>query len=188
MEEVVGSIPTRSTNLSNNLAGASVRRQCVCVMVCVITCLSGACGKGFHRRAFGFHADVAVPFQHLAADVSGERHDGGVRCTAFRKGRDRAVPQIVEPETWQPRFLGQCPPCSSPAIDVRSRVKAGDGVTNDLFPAEGKFGNERGKDVMCRFHWAKEFGPCPQSCQGGASNVCQWDCPLPGSRLAFADC
>jgi hypothetical protein len=56
----------------------SVQRQSVCVMVCVITRHSGACGNGFHRCALGFHADVAVPFQHLAADVSRNRHDGGV--------------------------------------------------------------------------------------------------------------
>jgi hypothetical protein len=45
-------------------------------MVCVITRHFAAIGKGFHRCALGFHPDVAVPFQHLAADVSGNRHDG----------------------------------------------------------------------------------------------------------------
>ena len=34
MEEVVGSIPTRSTNSPNNLDGASCRNHGVCVMVC----------------------------------------------------------------------------------------------------------------------------------------------------------
>ena len=76
MEEVVGSIPTRSTNHLNNLDRANVRGQSVCVTVCVITHHFAAIGKGFHRCALGFHTDVAVPFQHLAADVSGYRHDG----------------------------------------------------------------------------------------------------------------
>ena len=76
MEEVVGSIPTRSTNHFNNLDRASVHRLSVCVMVCVITRHFAANGKGFHCRALGFHADVGVPLQHLAADVSGNRHDG----------------------------------------------------------------------------------------------------------------
>ena len=71
MEEVVGSIPTRSTKQSNNLAWANVQRQNVCVMVCVITRHSSAFGKGFHRSALGFHPNVTVPLQHPAADVSG---------------------------------------------------------------------------------------------------------------------
>ena len=50
MEEVVGSIPTRSTNRSNNLDRASVHRQSVCVMVCVIT---------YHFAAFG-RASIAL--------------------------------------------------------------------------------------------------------------------------------
>jgi hypothetical protein len=37
MEEVIGSIPIRSTNQSNNLGRASVQWQSVCVTVCVIT-------------------------------------------------------------------------------------------------------------------------------------------------------
>jgi hypothetical protein len=45
-------------------------------MVCVITDHFAAFGKGFHGSALGFHADVAVPFQHLGADVSGYRHYG----------------------------------------------------------------------------------------------------------------
>jgi hypothetical protein len=76
MEEVVGSIPTRSTNQSNNLARANGQRSHVCVTVCVITRHFAAIGKGFHRCALGFHADVAVPFQHLAAGLSGNRHAG----------------------------------------------------------------------------------------------------------------
>ena len=60
MEEVVGSIPTRSTNQSNNLARASVRRQSVCVTVCVITRHFAAIGEGLYRFRHGFHADVRV--------------------------------------------------------------------------------------------------------------------------------
>ena len=76
MEEVVGSIPTRSTNSLNNLDGASARNHGVCVMVCVITRRSSAHSKGFHRCPFRFHAHMAVPLQHATADVSGNRHDG----------------------------------------------------------------------------------------------------------------
>ena len=76
MEEVVGSIPTRSTNHLNNLDRPNVQRQSVCVMVCIIPRHFAAIGEGFHCCTLCFHTDVTVPFQHLAADVSGNRHDG----------------------------------------------------------------------------------------------------------------
>ena len=75
MEEVVGSIPTRSTNSLSKLDGASARGACVCVMVCVITRRFGAHSKGFHRCSLRFHPHVTVPFQHATAHVSGNRHD-----------------------------------------------------------------------------------------------------------------
>jgi hypothetical protein len=75
MEEVVGSIPTRSTKSPNNLDGANAYSDGVCVMVCVITRRSGACREGFHSCALGFHADVTVPLQHSTAHVTGNRHD-----------------------------------------------------------------------------------------------------------------
>jgi hypothetical protein len=76
------SIPTRSTNLSNHLARANGQRQ----SVCFITRRSGACGKGFYRCALGFHADVARPFQHLAATAVPELlHPGtGMPSRVFR--------------------------------------------------------------------------------------------------------
>jgi hypothetical protein len=75
MEEVVGSIPTRSTKSHNNLNRASANRHDVCVMSCVITRRFGAHSESFHRPSLGFHADVAVPLQHPAADMTGNRHD-----------------------------------------------------------------------------------------------------------------
>ena len=48
-------------NLINNLARANGHRLVICVMVCVITLNSCALGESFEGRAFGFHADVAVP-------------------------------------------------------------------------------------------------------------------------------
>ena len=78
MEEVVGSIPTRSTISLNNLDGASARSLGVCVMLCVITRRFGADSKGFHRRSLRFHPNMAVAFQHASADVSGNCHDRGV--------------------------------------------------------------------------------------------------------------
>ena len=52
MEEVVGSIPTRSTNSLNNLDWARARSREICVMVCVITRRFGAHGKSFHRMLY----------------------------------------------------------------------------------------------------------------------------------------
>jgi hypothetical protein len=76
MEEVIGSIPIRSTNQSNNLAWPNRHRRTACVMVCVITHHSAAIGEGFHRCALGFHPHMRIAFQHLPTDVSGNRHDG----------------------------------------------------------------------------------------------------------------
>jgi len=45
---------------------------------------------------------VGVPFQHSAADVSGNRHDGAVRRSALRKLCNGAVPEVMEPESRQP--------------------------------------------------------------------------------------
>src|ERR1022692_5102578 len=110
MEEVAGSIPARSTKSLNSLDRTSARNHGVCVMVCVITCRFGACGKGFHRVALRFHPNVTLPLQHPSADVPRNRHDGRIRCATLRKLGDSAVPEIVEPETRQPRFLCQSPP------------------------------------------------------------------------------
>jgi hypothetical protein len=76
MEEVAGSIPARSTKSLNNLDRASACDHGICVMVCVITRRFSAYGKGFHRVPLRFHSHVTVAFQHPAADVSGNRHDG----------------------------------------------------------------------------------------------------------------
>ena len=46
MEEVVGSIPTRSTKFPNNLANAILPGGEICVMVCVITRHCAAIGEG----------------------------------------------------------------------------------------------------------------------------------------------
>ena len=62
MEEVIGSIPIRSTKHLNNLDNANALGQSVCVIVCVITPHFAAFFEGFHRRTLRFHADVRVPF------------------------------------------------------------------------------------------------------------------------------
>src|SRR5271166_1011873 len=98
MEEVVGSIPTRSTKSLNNLDGAPARGCDICVVVCVVTRRFGAYGEGFKRIALGFHAHVAISLQHATADVTGNRHDGRVRSPVLRKLRNRAMPEIVESE------------------------------------------------------------------------------------------
>src|SRR5580692_1732594 len=64
MEEVVGSIPTRSTNSLNDLDRAGAFSVAICVAVCVVTLRSGAYGKGFHRVALGFRTHMAVSLQH----------------------------------------------------------------------------------------------------------------------------
>ena len=93
-------------------------------MVCVITRRFGAHSKGFHRCPLRFHPHMAVSFQHATANVSGNRHDRGIRRSVLRKLSDGAVPQIVEPETRQSRFLRQCPPGRAPAFHVPRRIKA----------------------------------------------------------------
>ena len=60
MEEVVGSIPTRSTKSLNNLDRETPRRHGVCVLVLVMTRRLGAHGKGFHRRPLRFHPHMAL--------------------------------------------------------------------------------------------------------------------------------
>jgi hypothetical protein len=75
MEEVVGSIPTRSTKSLNNLDGQLAERRDVCVVSCVITRRFGACSKGFHGIPLRFHPNVTVARQHATADVPGNRHD-----------------------------------------------------------------------------------------------------------------
>jgi hypothetical protein len=62
--------------------------------------------EGFYRCAPGFHANVARPFQHPAADVSGDRDDGWVCRPALRKGRNGAVAEILEPEAGQSDHSG----------------------------------------------------------------------------------
>ena len=76
MEEVVGSIPTRSTKSLNKLDGTNVHGVGVCVMVCVITRRFGAHSERFKRCTLRFHPHVAVPFKHATADVSSNCHDG----------------------------------------------------------------------------------------------------------------
>ena len=51
MEEVVGSIPTRSTRFLNNLDGLVRHSDDICVVSCVVTRTFGARGEGFHRLA-----------------------------------------------------------------------------------------------------------------------------------------
>jgi hypothetical protein len=75
MEEVVGSIPTRSTKSLNKLDGASSRRSGFCVVVCVITRRFGARSEHFHCVPLRFHSDVTIPLQHATADMSCNRHD-----------------------------------------------------------------------------------------------------------------
>jgi hypothetical protein len=60
MEEVVGSIPTRSTKSLNNLDRETRRRHGACVLVFVMTRRLGAHGKGFHRSPIRFHPHVTA--------------------------------------------------------------------------------------------------------------------------------
>ncbi len=74
MEEVVGSIPTRSTKSLNMLERASIHGQRVCVVVCVITRPFGAYGQNFKGSPLCFHSHMAVTFQHVTADVAPDVH------------------------------------------------------------------------------------------------------------------
>src|SRR5215467_12127171 len=91
MEEVVGSIPTRSTNFLNKLGAVSRQGKLVCVMVCVITGGFGAHSKHFHRCSLRFHSHVAVSLQHAMADVPGNCHDRRLRRTVLSEPRNSAV-------------------------------------------------------------------------------------------------
>ena len=79
MEEVVGSIPTRSTNSLNSLDRANCHSGEICVLVCVITGRFGAQGKVFHRLPLRFHPHLAIPFQHARIPVSGHFECIGVQ-------------------------------------------------------------------------------------------------------------
>jgi hypothetical protein len=135
MEEVVGSIPTRSTKQSNNLANANLLSGGICVTVCVITRHSAACGEGFHCCALRFHTDVGVPLQHTAADVAGDGHDGRVRRSALCKLSNGAVPQVMEPKAGESGLLCQCPPSGTPAIQRLGGIELRYGVVDDPLAA-----------------------------------------------------
>jgi hypothetical protein len=141
MEEVIGSIPIRSTNQLNNLAWPTRHKRIACVMVCVITGRSAAFGEDFHRRALRFQTYTRVPLQHLAADVSGNRHDGAVSRPALRKGRDRTMPEIMEPESGYSSFLCQRAPRRSPAIDVACWVVTHDVLADHICAVEVELWN-----------------------------------------------
>ena len=69
MEEVVGSIPTRSTKSLNNLDGANACNDGVYVIVCVGTLRSGAHSESFHRIAPGFHTNVGEGIESMFVEV-----------------------------------------------------------------------------------------------------------------------
>ncbi len=142
-------------NLPNNLDGSCARSRDICVVTCVVTCRSGARGKGFHRVALRFHADVAVSLQHPSADVPCDCHYCRIGCAALRKLSDRAMPEIVEAETRQARLLCQSSPSRPPALDVGSRVERSDVVVDHLLAAEGEFRHESRKDVVRRLGGAE---------------------------------
>jgi hypothetical protein len=58
------------------------------------------------------------------------------------------MPKIVEPETGQARFLGQCSPSRAPAIQVPRRIEARNVVGDHLPTAEGELGNEGREHVV----------------------------------------
>jgi hypothetical protein len=55
MEEVVGSIPTRSTKSLNKLSAMNCHRGEICVASCVITRCFGAHSECFHRVPLSIH-------------------------------------------------------------------------------------------------------------------------------------
>ena len=98
------------------------------------------------------------------------------------------MPQIVEPETRQARFLRQCPPSCPPAFHVPRRVKAGDVVVRSLFAAECELGNEGRKDVMRRFDRAEGLCSAAQPCQSRERHVRERNHSFASSRLGRANC
>jgi len=156
-------------------------------MVCVITRCFGAHSKGFHRCPLRFHPHVAVPLQHATAHVSSNRHDRGVRRSVRRKLSDGAVPQIVEPESGQARFLRESSPSRPPALHVPRRVKASNVVIDDPLTAERELRDESGKGEVRRLHGAKAFRPLAKPCERRKSHIGERDDPLTCSRLGLAN-
>jgi hypothetical protein len=140
MEEVVGSIPTRSTKSLNQLDGASADRSNFCVAVCVVTRRSCAQSEGFHRCPLRFHPHVAVALQHATAHVTSDCHDGRIRYPTLGKLGNRAMPKIVESKSHQPRFLCQGSPSRSPALYGLVGIERSQFIADDLLAAKGKFG------------------------------------------------
>jgi hypothetical protein len=66
------------------------------------------------------------------------------------------VPEIVEPEARQARFLRQRSPCRPPAIHVPGWIEARHAIVNHSVTAEGELGNERGEDVAPCHHCHRE--------------------------------
>ena len=75
MEEVVGSIPTRSTISLNKLDRASASRSGFSVVVCVVTRRFGTHGKDFHRGSLRFLPHVSVAFRLRTERKGGRTHE-----------------------------------------------------------------------------------------------------------------
>ena len=93
------------------------------------------------------------------------------------------MPQIVEPEPRQARFLGQSSPSRPPAFYVPRRVKACDAVIDYSLTAELELGYERGKDEMQRLNGTKAFGPLAKPRKSGKSYVRERDDSFTCSRF-----
>src|SRR5262249_39494680 len=80
MEEVVGSIPTRSTKYLYILDGADVRRSNVCVPVFVITLESCALGEGFEAGYSDFSTRTRSRVELLISGLGGAKGLTSIVC------------------------------------------------------------------------------------------------------------
>ena len=69
MEEVVGSIPTRSTKSLNRLDRTTLTGVAFVTWFCVVTRRFGARSTGFHRVPLRFHPHLTMAFKQAAAAV-----------------------------------------------------------------------------------------------------------------------
>ena len=93
------------------------------------------------------------------------------------------MPQVVEPEPRQARFLRQRPPSRPPAFHVSRRVKAGDVIIHHSLAVEGELGNKGSKDIVRRFNRAKALCSSAQPCNSGDRYVRERDYPPPAAVL-----
>jgi hypothetical protein len=95
--------------------------------------------------------------------------------------------EVVEPESRQPCFLRQSPPCRPPTIDMPGGVVLCNVISDYLCIVEFELRNKRGKLLVRRLYRAERFSPRPQPRQGERSHAGKGNHSLTRSRLRLAN-